>query len=157
MKKILGKIVRGKGRGKRLGFPTANVSFNAKVPVEQGIYACWVIVRGKRFAAATSVGVNAMFDEKEPTIEAHLFDFSGDIYGENVEIAFVKRLRGMEKFANVELLKKQIQRDVEEVRRIFRSASAASLSLSSAARRAASGIRPRSVRLRSDNRARSGS
>ncbi len=117
MKKISGKIVRGKGRGRSLGFATANIVYDTKAPIEYGIYACWAMVRGSRFLAAVSVGVNEMFDEKEPTVEAHLLDFSGDIYGENVEITFVKRLREMQRFDTVEELKKQIKRDVEEVRR----------------------------------------
>ena len=115
--KISGRVVRGKGRGKQLGFPTANLAVQGKVPIEYGIYACWVTVQRKRFAAATSVGVNEMFDEKAPTIEAHLLDFSGDIYGENVEIEFVKRLRVMKRFATVKALASQIQKDVEEARR----------------------------------------
>lgn len=121
MKKISGKIVRGKGRGRGLGFPTANVFYDGKLPVEYGVYACWVTVAGKRYAAATSVGVNEMFGETESTIEAHLLDFSGDIYGENVEIEFVKRLRAMERFDTVEALIEQIKKDVEEVRSVLRA------------------------------------
>lgn len=119
MKKISGKIVRGQGRGKQLGFPTANVTVQEKAPIEYGIYACWVTMHGKRFAAATSVGVNEMFDAKEPTVEAHLLDFSGDIVGENVEIEFVKRLREMERFDTVEALKEQIKRDVMIIRELL--------------------------------------
>ena len=119
MQKIFGQVVRGRGRGATLGFPTANVRYDAKSPIEYGVYACFAVVRGRRYLAAVSVGVNEMFGAVAPTIEAHLLDFSGDIYGENVEIEFVKRLRGMEKFASVELLKKQIEKDVEEVRRLL--------------------------------------
>ena len=74
-------------------------------------------MQGKRYSAATSVGVNEMFDAKALTVEAHLLDFSGDIYGENVEIEFVKRLREMERFDTVKALVEQIKKDVEEVRR----------------------------------------
>lgn len=120
MKKISGKIVRGKGRGKGFGFPTANVVLKgvylARNPVSSGVYACWVTVCGKRFASATSVGVNEMFGEKSPTIEAHLLDFSGDIYGENVEIEFVKRLREMQRFPTVSALQEQMEMDVQQVR-----------------------------------------
>lgn len=118
MKKILGKIVRGNGRGKQLGFPTANIFFDGKLPVEYGIYACWVTVCGDRIPAAVSVGVNVMFGEKAPTIEAHLLDFSGDIYGENVEIEFVKKLRAMQRFDTVDELTAQIKKDVKEVKSI---------------------------------------
>lgn len=119
MKKISGKIARGRGRGKQLGFPTANVAVQEKTPVEYGVYACWVIAQGKRLGAAVSVGVNEMFGETTPTIEAHLLDFSGDIVGENVEITFVKRLRDIQQFDAVEALVEQIKRDVEEVRRLL--------------------------------------
>ncbi|MDO8581698.1 MAG: riboflavin kinase [bacterium] len=156
MKKISGKIVHGSGRGKQLGFSTANIAVQGKVPVVHGVYACWVTVQGKRYAAATSVGVNEMFGEKEPTIEAHILDFSGDIYGENVKMEFVKRLRAMERFDTVKALKEQIKKDVEGVQGVLRSASAHSPSLSSDAQRASSGIRPHSS-ASGGNRARSGS
>ncbi len=118
MKKILGKIVYGKGRGKQLGFPTANIAVHDEVPVEYGVYACLVTVWGKRYLAAVSVGVNEMFGEKESTVEAHLLDFSGDIYGESVEIVFVKKLREMKRFDTAEALVSQIKKDVEEGRKL---------------------------------------
>lgn len=135
MEKISGKIVRGKGRGKELGFPTANIAVQGKLPIEYGVYVCWVKVGGKQLKAAVSVGVNEMFDEKEPTIEAHLLDFSGDIYGENVEIEFVKRLRVMKRFDTVEALKEQIERDVEGVMRALLGTPTHSISLRSRPRR----------------------
>lgn len=118
MKKILGKIVHGSGRGKGLGFPTANISYNGELPVEYGVYACWATVKGKRLRAAVSVGVNEMFDAKAPTVEAHLLDFSGDIYGENVEMEFVKKLREMKRFDTVQELIERIKVDVKEVRKV---------------------------------------
>lgn len=118
MEKILGKIVRGRGRGKQLGFPTANIAVQGKVPVAYGVYACWATVQGKRLRAAVSVGVNEMFGAKAPTVEAHLLDFSGDIYGENVEIEFVKRLRAIKRFDTVNALQEQIKKDVEEVKKL---------------------------------------
>lgn len=123
IKKISGIVTRGKGRGRSLGFATANIAYDAKVPIEYGIYACWAEVGGKRFSAAVSVGVNEMFGAKTPTIEAHLLDFSGDIYGENVEIVFVKRVREMERFNTVEALQEQIKNDVEEVRKTLQLTS----------------------------------
>lgn len=117
--KFFGQVVRGQGRGATLGFPTANIAYDVKAPIEYGVYACFAVVREERHMAAVSVGVNEMFEEKSPTVEVHLLDFSGDIYGENVEIEFVKKIRDMIRFSTVEELKKQIKNDIEEVRMVL--------------------------------------
>ena len=108
----------GHGRGKGLGFPTANIRVEGKTTIKSGVYAMWARVKGSRCAAAVSVGANVTFGETASTVEAHLLDFDGDIVGENVELEFVKRLRGMKKFKSVQALVEQMKKDVEEVRRI---------------------------------------
>ncbi|MFL6130915.1 MAG: bifunctional riboflavin kinase/FAD synthetase [Mycobacteriales bacterium] len=119
--RIDGIVVRGAGRGKQLGYPTANVRSDRHVAVPaDGIYAGWAVLRGKRLPAAISVGTNPTFEGKDRTVEAFILDFDEDIYGVELGVEFVERIRGMEKFDRVEDLVDQMGRDVEKARRILR-------------------------------------
>jgi riboflavin kinase/FMN adenylyltransferase len=119
--RIDGIVVRGAGRGKQLGYPTANVRSDRHVAVPaDGIYAGWAVLRGQRLPAAISVGTNPTFEGKERTVEAYILDFDEDIYGVELGVEFVQRIRGMEKFDRVEDLVEQMGRDVEKARRILR-------------------------------------
>lgn len=115
---VTGLVVKGKERGKSLGFPTANVSYpsNQILPLN-GIYAGWAVIDGKRSASAISTGVNPTFgDLTQVSLEAHIMDFAGDLYGKTLSIEFVARLRGETRFATVNELKKQIQADVQQAK-----------------------------------------
>ena len=123
---VRGSVVHGDARGRELGFPTANLGAAPDgAPIEglipaDGVYAGWAIVGGRRYEAAVSVGVNLTFEiEGEPRVEAHLIDFAGDLYGEQIEILFVERLRGMVAFAGIETLVERIREDVRETRVIL--------------------------------------
>ena len=119
--RVDGIVVRGAGRGRQLGYPTANVHSERHVAVPaDGIYAGWAVLRGQRLPAAISVGTNPTFEGKERTVEAYILDFDEDIYGVELGVEFVQRIRGMEKFARVEDLVAQMGRDVEKARRILR-------------------------------------
>ncbi len=119
--RIDGIVVRGAGRGKQLGYPTANVRSDRHVAVPaDGIYAGWAVLRGERLRAAISVGTNPTFEGKDRTVEAFILDFDEDIYGVELGVEFVERIRGMEKFDRVEDLVEQMGRDVEKARRILR-------------------------------------
>ena len=119
--RIDGIVVRGEGRGKQLGYPTANVHSDRHVAVPaDGIYAGWAVLRGERLPAAISVGTNPTFEGKDRTVEAYILDFDEDIYGVELGVEFVERIRGMEKFDRVEDLISQMGRDVEKARRIVR-------------------------------------
>lgn len=112
-----GVVVTGEQRGRGLGYPTLNV----ETPLEKllprdGIYACWVEVGADRHAAATSLGVRPTFGPGPRTLECHLLDFSGDLYGARVRVHFVKRLRDELRFPTAAALTAQIARDVEETR-----------------------------------------
>ena len=114
---IRGEVVRGEQRGRELGYPTANL-----VPDERyatpahGIYAC---VANGTHAAAVNIGVRPTFDTKlGELIEAFLLDFSGDLYGTQLELTFLRRLRGELRFDGVEPLIEQMGRDVQDTRRI---------------------------------------
>ena len=118
--RIDGIVVRGAGRGRQLGYPTANVHSDRHVAVPaDGIYAGWAVLRGQRLPAAISVGTNPTFEGKDRTVEAYILDFDEDIYGVELGVEFVRRIRGMEKFDRIQDLVEQMGRDVEQARRIL--------------------------------------
>ncbi len=116
---IEGTIVRGDGRGRELGFATANLEAAPHTAVPAiGIYAGWAHVDGERFAAAISVGYNPTFSDARDRvrIEAHLLDFDRDVYGRPLRIEFTHRLRGEERYGSIEELVAQVHRDIAAVR-----------------------------------------
>jgi riboflavin kinase/FMN adenylyltransferase len=119
--RIDGIVVRGEGRGRQLGYPTANVHTDRHIAIPaDGIYAGWALLRDKRLEAAISVGTNPTFEGRQRTVEAYILDFDEDIYGVELGVEFVERLRGMEKFDNVEDLITQMGVDVERTRERLR-------------------------------------
>jgi riboflavin kinase/FMN adenylyltransferase len=117
-----GPVVHGDGRGKRINVPTANIGYShAKIIPANGIYACWAYVQGEKSRAAINIGINPTFtpDKQIPNVEAHLLDFDREIYGQDVRLEFVARLRDELKFDSVDVLVEQIWKDVEETRRIL--------------------------------------
>jgi riboflavin kinase/FMN adenylyltransferase len=119
--RIDGIVVRGEGRGRQLGYPTANVHTDRHVAIPaDGIYAGWAVLRRKRLQAAISVGTNPTFEGKQRTVEAFILDFDEDIYGVELGVEFVERIRGMEKFDSVDALVEQMGVDVERTREMLR-------------------------------------
>ncbi|MBT8488706.1 MAG: bifunctional riboflavin kinase/FAD synthetase [Gemmatimonadetes bacterium] len=118
---IRGVVVRGEGRGKGLGFPTANirVAEGDKLIPPQGIYAVRGVLRGGTYAGALHLGPRPTFKGSPPTIELHLMDFDHDIYGEEVRVDFIEHLRGIEPFTTVDALVEQIRQDVDRARRVL--------------------------------------
>lgn len=118
---VRGEVVRGDARGRNLGYPTANVLPDERQVVPgAGIYAGRVRVDRAWYGAATNVGYAPTFDRPDSRIEAYLLDFSGDLYGQTVDVTFVQRLRAEEKFASVEELVGQMGRDVARAREVLR-------------------------------------
>ena len=116
---IGGRVVRGKQLGRTLGFPTANLRF-PKTPALSGIYATWVHGLTERpWPSVSSFGTRPTVDGVEPLLEAHLFDFSGDLYGRHLRVEFVAKLRDEEKFDGLEALTEQMQRDAANARRLL--------------------------------------
>jgi riboflavin kinase/FMN adenylyltransferase len=101
---IRGKVIEGKKKGKTLGFPTANVVLTA--PIESGVYAGSVIVEGQEFKAGIFVSPDGEL------LEAYIIDFSGDLYGKEIEVRISKKIRDVRKFENNEELKEQIKKDI---------------------------------------------
>jgi riboflavin kinase/FMN adenylyltransferase len=115
--RIDGIVVRGEGRGKQLGYPTANVHTDRHIAIPaDGVYAGWAVLRTKRLPAAISVGTNPTFEGRQRTVEAFILDFDEDIYGVELGVEFVERLRGMEKFDRIEDLVTQMGVDVDRTR-----------------------------------------
>ena len=112
-----GKVVKGAGRGKTLGFPTANVKLNDenKLIPKTGVYAVKCLIADETVFGVMNIGVRPTFENlNEPVIEVNLFNFDKEIYGENIEIEFLKRIRDEKKFNSKEELIKQIEKDKNE-------------------------------------------
>ena len=119
--RLRGTVVRGAGRGAGLGFPTANLDGSAVMLPADGVYAVRALVDGVSHPAACHIGPNATFDEHARTVEVHLIDFEGDLYGRTLEVDLVDHLRGTRRFEGLPALLDQIAADVEQARAILRS------------------------------------
>jgi riboflavin kinase/FMN adenylyltransferase len=111
-----GTVVHGAGRGRTLGFPTANVQPDRPVLVPAGVYGCDMLLDGAALHAVVNIGVRPTFGEATTTVEAHVLDFSADMYGRHVRLGFRSRLRPERKFATVDELRAQIAEDIKEAR-----------------------------------------
>lgn len=109
-----GVVIEGKKLGSKLGFPTANISLlNSYALPSTGVYISEIKIDNQIFKAATSLGYNYTFDEKTFNIEANILGFSGDLYGKSIEIRFIRKLRDMKKFNNIEELVVQVNSDIK--------------------------------------------
>ncbi len=118
---IKGKVVKGKGLGKELGYPTANIQIDDKhklIPAD-GVYAVTIQAENKMHHGMMSIGLNPTAGGDKKTIEVNIFDFDKDIYGENIRIFFKQKLRDEKKFENMEALKKAIDGDKEKSLKIL--------------------------------------
>ncbi len=132
--RVEGVVVRGDGRGKSLGFPTANIAppMYSAIPAD-GVYAAWftvlghapvtgTVVPGQRYAAAVSVGTNPTFSGRTRTVEAFVIDNTADLYGQHVAVDFVARIRGQQKFDSVPDLVAVMNTDIEKTRALLSNA-----------------------------------
>ena len=108
---VLGTVIHGEKRGRTLGFPTANMVLEPDCGLRHGIYAVRILVDGMLHAGVASYGRRPTFDNGPPLLETVLFDFSGDLYGQTIEVAFVGFIRGEEKFDSVEALVARMNED----------------------------------------------
>jgi riboflavin kinase/FMN adenylyltransferase len=121
---VWGEVVQGDRRGRTLGFPTANLATQSELLPAYGVYATRVrLFAGDRpgrecLPAVTNVGTRPTFEPGRVLAETHLIDFSGDLYGRRLELAFCARIRAEQRFAGPEELRRQIARDVERARAI---------------------------------------
>ncbi len=117
---LRGKVVTGSHRGAGLGFPTANIDVKRQqaLPVD-GVYASWAYVDGKIYPSMTNIGRRPTFDGGERTVEVYVADYHGDLYGHELKIDIVQRIRGEKKFSSVEELKEQMVEDVKQGKAIL--------------------------------------
>lgn len=119
---LRGPVISGEGRGTGLGFPTANLKVNPKLALPaDGIYATRAYINGKTYPAVTNIGRNPTFGDSERSIETYIINYQGDLYGRELKIDIVERLREEKKFDSVAELKKQIAKDVERGMTILNS------------------------------------
>ncbi|MEJ5349599.1 MAG: bifunctional riboflavin kinase/FAD synthetase [Desulfosoma sp.] len=118
---IVGRVVKGRERGRLLGFPTANVDIQKQVAPKPGVYAVEVEIEGETYGGAANFGWNPTFGDPTPSLEVHVLDFEGNLYGKDIAVRFVERIRDERRFPGPEALVAQIQRDVETVRSILTS------------------------------------
>jgi riboflavin kinase / FMN adenylyltransferase len=123
---VTGEVVAGAQRGRGIGFPTANLAVpEGRLLPANGVYATWAhldddpLMRGRRLASVTNIGVRPSFDNGQRTVETHLLDFDGDLYGRPLTLQFAARLRPEQRFPSVDALIAQIGRDAAAARQLL--------------------------------------
>jgi riboflavin kinase/FMN adenylyltransferase len=120
---VEGPVARGDSRGVGLGFPTANVQPHNRVVPRRGVYVTATLIEGHWRRSVTNIGVRPTFgDALEPSVETHVINWSGDLYGDVLRVRFLHRLRDEKKFGSIGELKKQIEIDVARAERYFDAA-----------------------------------
>ncbi|MBI4170824.1 MAG: riboflavin kinase [Candidatus Aenigmarchaeota archaeon] len=114
---VKGVVEKSDGRGKSIGFPTANIKVVAKEIPFKGVYAVEVKIDDKIYNGVANIGYAPTFNRKEFMAEVHIFDFSADLYGKTIEMFFIDFLREEKKFCSVDELVNQIKRDCESARK----------------------------------------
>ena len=118
---VEGRVVRGRERGRTIGFPTANLQPRNRVIPRRGVYVTATLIEGAWRRSVRNVGVRPTFEsEAEPSVETYVMDWEGDLYGDVVRVRFLRRLRDEMKFDSVEALKRQIDRDVSRAGSFFK-------------------------------------
>jgi riboflavin kinase/FMN adenylyltransferase len=118
--KLAGKVVSGYGRGTGMGFPTANLEITSDHALPpDGVYTGWAHINGNTYQAMTNIGKNPTFGVNKRTIEAYLIDYHGDLYGSDLQLDIVARLRDEKKFDNADELKRQVAEDIRKGKKIL--------------------------------------
>ena len=112
-------VVKGKGKGKTLGFPTANLKVSENFSLSYGVYAVKALLNEKQYKGALHFGPRFFYKEKEAVLEVHLLNFSEDIYGKKINVEVIAFLRDVKKFSSRLELKEQIQKDCLMVDKII--------------------------------------
>lgn len=112
---VFGTVIKGSGRGKVLGFPTANLNLHHEIKPPSGVYATKAFLEGREYNAITNIGTCPTFGEcthnDEPVVEVHIIDFNESIYGKDLEVQFLYKLREETRFDSADELKSQLERD----------------------------------------------
>jgi riboflavin kinase/FMN adenylyltransferase len=120
---LRGTVIHGDKRGRELGYPTANIRMGEYIHPAYGVYACSVKLEGEDHwrCAATNIGIRPMFESPEALIEAFILDYEGDLYGQEVRLRPLRKIRDEKKFESLDQLIAQIDQDCEKVREIFQA------------------------------------
>jgi len=113
---LCGIVIKGDGRGRGLGFPTANLASRHSIIPSNGVYAVRLFVRDKYYNGIVNIGMRPTFDAKSMAVEAHIFDFDEDIYGEEMTVYFAGKIREERKFGSAEALINQINADINSAK-----------------------------------------
>lgn len=116
---LSGHVVRGRERGRTIGFPTANLASETECIPPDGVYATRVVLDDGAYPSITNIGMRPTFAEAERSIEAHIFDFTRDIYGQRIKLELIERIRPERKFDSADALKAQIALDLSKAREIL--------------------------------------
>lgn len=118
---ISGRVIKGAGLGRKLGFPTANLEIDSRKILPEGIFAVKILCCGSIFSAVASIGIRPTFKTLDMRLlaEVHILDFSKDIYGEEIKVFFYKKLRSEMKFSGPESLISQIKKDINNAREVL--------------------------------------
>ncbi|HEX5480059.1 MAG TPA: bifunctional riboflavin kinase/FAD synthetase [Dehalococcoidia bacterium] len=117
---LRGPVVRGHERGKGIGFPTANIAVTPDRALPAfGVYVSRAYVGDRGYLSATNIGINPTFGDERPSVETYLLDFEGDLYGRELRVEVLHRLRGEIRFEGIDALKSAIARDVDATRVYF--------------------------------------
>lgn len=115
-----GEVITGKERGRSLGIPTANVKPNKELFPSSGVFAVWVSYQGERLGGVLNIGTNPTFKDEALSLEVYILDFDREIYGKNLGIAFIEKLRDERTFPSAHGLVEQIQEDISKAREVLK-------------------------------------
>tara|TARA_B100000686_G_scaffold54455_1_gene58674 strand:+ start:18985 stop:19920 length:936 start_codon:yes stop_codon:yes gene_type:complete len=111
---VEGRVAEGEKLGRKLGYPTANIHYKDNVVPQDGIYAAWVLHNNQYYMAAVSTGFRPQFKGKKRFLEAYLLKFNGNLYGKNIKVSLVKKIRGEKIFSDTEKLKLEMAQDCDK-------------------------------------------
>ena len=116
---VLGTVIHGRKRGRIIGFKTANIDPHHEAIPPSGVYAVYSRIGKSNYRSVLNIGTRPTFNEKDPSIEAHIFGINRDLYGKVIEVSFVKKIRPEKKFENEDILRAQIIKDSIIAKKLF--------------------------------------
>jgi riboflavin kinase/FMN adenylyltransferase len=116
---MLGRVIHGHARGKGLGFPTANLEITQDLYPNDGVYAAQVMVDERRYDGVVNIGTNPTFRDGQLAVEVFLFGYQGDLYGKELQVALVDKIRDEQTFPSPEQLVRQIEKDIQRAKEIL--------------------------------------
>ena len=110
---IKGEVIHGAQLGRKMGFPTANIDAR-NIRVDNGVYYSRVTIEGRTYNAMSNIGIRPSVDGNTRLLETHLFNFTGDLYGQEIEVELIRKIRDERRFDSIEELKGQLEKDASQ-------------------------------------------